>query len=166
MRNHLLHVLKASLADIKGNRNDLYQFDKELDRLYSYAGLVLNATMEQFYTQFRETINIVTNLRYLSRMLKFYMSHMEMQMHLYQDLTQTINHFLDGLSTVNTGRLSPALISPDILYRLITRVVIDILKRNPEFIPVFTTLQNYYQQAMTSFTNTEKNVNSSNTNFI
>ena len=35
-------------------------------------------------------------------------------------------------------------------------MVIDILKRNPEFIPVFTTLQNYYQQAMTTFTNTEK----------
>ena len=145
VRNHLLHVSKASLADIKGNRNNLYQFDKELDRLYSYAGLVCNATMEQFYTQFRETINIATNLRYLSRMLKFYMAHMEMQMHEYQDLTQTINHFLDGLSTVNTGRLSPTLISPDTLYRLITRVVIDILKRNLEFIPVFTTLQNYYQ---------------------
>ena len=110
--------------------------------------------MEQFYTQFRETINIGTNMRYMSRMLKFYMSHLEMQMHEYQDLTQTINHFLDGLSTVNTGRLSPALILPDVLYHLITRVVTDILKRNPEFIPIFTTLQNYYQQAMTSFTNT------------
>ena len=71
--------------------------------------------MEQFYTQFKETINMAINLRYLSRMLKFYMAHMEMQMHEYQDLTQTINHFLDGLSTVNTGQLSPALISPDVL---------------------------------------------------
>ena len=35
-------------------------------------------------------------------------------------------------------------------------MVTDILKRNPEFIPIFTMLQNYYQQAMTSFTNTEK----------
>ena len=59
--------------------------------------------MEQFYTQFRETINMATNMRYMSRMLKFYMSHLEMQMHEHQDLTQTINHFLDGLSTVNTG---------------------------------------------------------------
>ena len=103
VRNHLLHVSKASLADITGNRDNLYQFDRELDRLYLYSGLVHNATMEQFYTQFRETINMATNLRYLSRMLKFYMAHMEIQMHEYQDLTQTINHFLDGLSTVNTG---------------------------------------------------------------
>ena len=56
------------------------------------------------------------------------MAHMEMQMHEYQDLTQTINHFLDGLSTVNTGRLSSALILPDVLYHLITRVVTDILR--------------------------------------
>ena len=79
-----------------------------------------------------------------------------MQLHEYQDLTQAINHFLDGLSTVNTGPLSPALISPDVLYQLITRVVTDIIKRNPDFISIFTTLQNYYQQAITSFTNTEK----------
>ena len=30
VRNHLLHVSKASLADIKRNRDHLYQFDKEL----------------------------------------------------------------------------------------------------------------------------------------
>ena len=39
------------------------------------------------------------------------MSHLEMQMHEFQDLTQTIYHFLNGLGAVNTGRLSPALIS-------------------------------------------------------
>ena len=100
VRNHLLHVSKVSLADIKGNRDNLYRFDKELDRLYSYSGLVHNATMEQFYTQFRETINMATNLRYLSGMLKFYMAHVEMQMHEYQDLTQIINHFFDGLQSI------------------------------------------------------------------
>ena len=50
VRNNLLHVSKASLADIKGNRDNLYRVDKELDRLCSYSGLVHNATMEQFYT--------------------------------------------------------------------------------------------------------------------
>ena len=84
------------------------------------------------------------------------MSHLEMQMHEYQDLTQTIDYLLNGLSTVNISHLSPALISPHVFYRLITRVVADIIRRNLDFIPVFTTLQNYYQQAMTSFTNAEK----------
>ena len=37
VRNHLLHVSKANLADIKGNRDNLYRFNKELDRLYSYT---------------------------------------------------------------------------------------------------------------------------------
>ena len=35
-------------------------------------------------------------------------------------------------------------------------MVTDIIRRNLDFIPIFTTLQNYYQQAMTSFTNIEK----------
>ena len=38
------------------------------------------------------------NLLYLSRMIKFSMAH------------------LDGLSTINTGRLSQSLVSPDVLY--------------------------------------------------
>ena len=52
---------------------------------------------------------------YMSRVLNFYMSHLEMQMYEYQDLTQTIDHFLDGLSTVNTGQLSPVLVLSDVL---------------------------------------------------
>ena len=95
-------------------------------------------------------------MQYMSTLLKFYISHLEMQIHECQDLTQTIDHFLDGLSAVNTDCLSPALISPDVLYRLITQIIADIIRRNPDLIPIFTTLQNYYQQAMTSFTNTEK----------
>ena len=84
------------------------------------------------------------------------MSHLEMQMHEYQDLIQTIDHFLDGLCTVNTSQLLPVLVLPDFLYQLLTQVATDIIRRNLDFIPIFTTLQNYYQQAMTSFTNTEK----------
>ena len=33
VRNHLLHVSKASLTVIKGNRDNLYRFNKDLDRL-------------------------------------------------------------------------------------------------------------------------------------
>ena len=156
VRDHLLHVSKASLTDIKGNRKNLYWFNKDLDGIYEYAGMLQNTTADELTTIYRSTINLRTNMRYMSSILKFCMSHLEMQMHEYQHLTQTIDHFLGGLSTVNTSRLSPVLISPDVLYRLITQVVTDIIRRNPDFIPMFTTLQNYYQQAMTSFTNTEK----------
>ena len=156
VRDHLLHVSKASLMDIKGDRKNLYQFNKDLDRIYEYTGILQNTTADKLTMIFWSIVNSRTNMRYMSRVLKFCMSHLEMQMHEYQDLTQAIDHFLSGLSAVNTGQLSPALISPDVLYRLITRVVTDIIRRNPDFIPVFTTLQNYYQQAMTSFTNTEK----------
>ena len=115
-----------------------------------------NTTADELTMIYWSTVNLRTNMQYLSTLLKFYMSHLEMQIHEYQDLTQTIDHFLDRLSAVNTGCLSLALFSPDVLYCLITRVVADIIRRNLDFIPIFTTLQNYYQQAMTSFTNTEK----------
>ena len=96
------------------------------------------------------------NLLYLSRMIMFSVAQLDIQLHNYQELNQTIDHFLDGLSTINTGRLSQSLVSPDVLYRLLTRVMADIIKRNPDFLPVFTNLQSYYEQGMTSFTNTKK----------
>ena len=156
VRDHLLHVSKPSLTDIKGNRENLYWFNKDLDRIYEYVGILRNTTTDELTMIYQSTVNLRTNMKYMSSLLKFYMSHLEMQIHEYQDLTQTIDHFLGGLSAVNTGCLSPALISPDVVYCLITQVVVDIIRRNLDFIPVFTTLQNYYQQTMTSFTNTEK----------
>ena len=156
VRDPLLHVSKASLTDIKVNRKNFYLFNKDLDRIYEYAGLLQNTTAKELAEIFQSTVSLRTNVMYLSRVLNFYMTHLEMQMHEYQELTQTIDHFLDELSTVNTGCLSPALVSPDVLYGLITQVVTDIIKRDLDFIPVFTTLQNYDQQAINSFTNTEK----------
>ena len=114
VRDHLLHVSKASLTDIKGNRKNLYRFSKDLDRIYEHASLLQNTTADELTTMYWSTINLRTNMQYMSTLLKFYMSHLEMQIHEYQDLTQTIDYFLDGLSTVNTSRLSPALISPDV----------------------------------------------------
>ena len=40
VRDHLLHVSKASLTDIKGNRKNFYWFNKGLDRIYEYAGIL------------------------------------------------------------------------------------------------------------------------------
>ena len=40
VRDHLLHVSKASLIDIKENGKNLYWFNKDVDRIYDYAGLI------------------------------------------------------------------------------------------------------------------------------
>ena len=130
--------------------------DEDLDRIYKSVGIIQNVTEEQFKTIIINEDETRTNLLYLSRMIMFSMVHLDMQLHNYQELTQTIDHFLDGLSAINTGRLSQSLVSPDVLYQLLTRVVADIIKRNPDFLPVFTNLQSYYEQGMTSFTNTKK----------
>ena len=48
VKDHLLHVSKASLTDIKGNRRNFYWFNKDLDRIYEYAGLLRNTTAKEF----------------------------------------------------------------------------------------------------------------------
>ena len=110
-------------------------------------------TEDKFETMIVNEDETRANLLHLNRMIMFSMAHLDIQLHNYQELTQIIDHFLDGLSTINTGRLSQSLVSPDVLYQLLTRAVADIIKRNPDFLPVFTNLQSYYEQGMTSFTN-------------
>ena len=153
VRDHLLCVSKTSLKDIQGNRKMLYHMYKDLDRIYRSVGILQNVTEDKFETMLVNEDETIANL---SRMILFSMAHLDIQLHKYQELTQTIDHFLDGLSTINTGRLSQSLVSPDVLHPLLTRVVADIIKRNPDFLPVFTNLQSYYEQVMTSFTNTKK----------
>ena len=49
VRDHLLHVSKASLTDIKGNRKTLYWFNKDLDRIYENAETpLLRNSLEYF----------------------------------------------------------------------------------------------------------------------
>ena len=77
VRNHLLHVSKASLTDIKGSRKNLNWFNKDLDGRYEYAGLLQNATADELATIFRSTVptvNLRTNMMYMSRVLNFYVS--------------------------------------------------------------------------------------------
>ena len=52
VRNYLLHVSNTSLTDIKGNRKNPYWFNKDLDRIYEYAGLIRNTTAEELTTLF------------------------------------------------------------------------------------------------------------------
>ena len=47
VRDHLLHVSKAGLTDIIGNRKNLYWFNKDLDRIYDYTGLIWNTTVKE-----------------------------------------------------------------------------------------------------------------------
>ena len=70
VRDHLLHVSKDSLTDIKGNRKNLYQFSKDLDRIYEYAGLLQNTTADELTTMYRSTINLRTNMQYMSYSIK------------------------------------------------------------------------------------------------
>ena len=47
---------------IKGNRTNLYWFNKDLDRIYDYAGLLQNATTKEFTEIFWSTVNLRTNI--------------------------------------------------------------------------------------------------------
>ena len=90
--------------------------DKDLDRIYKSVGILQNVTEDKFKTMIVNEDETRASLLYLSRMIMFSMAHLDIQLHNYQELTQTIDHFLDGLSTINTGRLSQSLVSPDVLY--------------------------------------------------
>ena len=71
-----------------------------------------------------------------------------------KDFTQKIEHFVQGLDMLSTGRLSQTLIHPRRLLTLLRKVVRDVTMKNSQFVPLYTELYHYYETHSVSFTNT------------
>ena len=72
-----------------------------------------------------------------------------------KDFTHKIEHFVQGLDMLSTGRLSQTLIHPRRLLTLLRKVVCDVTMKNSQFVPLYTELYHYYEAHSVSFTNTE-----------
>ena len=75
-----------------------------------------------------------------------------------QDFIHKIDHFVQGLDMLSTGRLSQTHIHPRRLLTLLSKVVWDVTMKNSQFIPLYTELYHYYEMHSVSFTNTEKHL--------
>ena len=75
-----------------------------------------------------------------------------------QDFTHKVNHFVQGLDMVSTGRLSQTLVHPRRLLTLLMKAVQDVAMKNSQFVPLYTELYHYYETYSVSFTNTEKHL--------
>ena len=73
-----------------------------------------------------------------------------------KDFTHKIEHFVQGLDMLSTGRLSQTLIHPRRLLTLLRKVVRDVTMKNSQFVPLYTELYHYYETHSVSFTNTEE----------
>ena len=73
-----------------------------------------------------------------------------------KDFTHKIEHFVQGLDMLSTGRLSQTLIHPRRLLTLLRKVVHDVTMKNSQFVPLYTELYHYYETHSVSFTNTEE----------
>ena len=72
-----------------------------------------------------------------------------------KDFTHKIDHFVQSLDMLSTGRLSQTLIHPRRLLTLLREVVHDVTMKNSQFVPLYTELYHYYEMHSISFTNTE-----------
>ena len=86
-----------------------------------------------------------------------YLSKMAFLQTKYQDLmvfhTQA-TRLINGLATLATGKLSPVLIPPHVLLKLLKHLVKDVMHSQPGFLPIDTDLYHYYDTPFVSFTNT------------
>ena len=73
-----------------------------------------------------------------------------------KDFTHKIEHFVQGLDMLSTGRLSQTLIHPRRLLTLLRKVVRDVTIKNSQFVPLYTELYHYYETHSVSFTNTDQ----------
>ena len=72
-----------------------------------------------------------------------------------KEFTHKIEHFVQGLDMLSTGRLSQTLIHPRRILTLLRKVVCDVTMNNSQFVPLYTELYHYYETHSVSFTNNE-----------
>ena len=69
-------------------------------------------------------------------------------------LSAKVDNFINGLTTLATGKLAPSLVHPDTLLNLLRDVVKDVTAKNPSLTPLHPELYAYYDSPGVTFTNT------------
>ena len=62
-----------------------------------------------------------------------------------KDFSHKVDHFVQGLDMLSTGRLSQTLIHPRRLLKLLRKVVRDVTTKHSQFVPLYTELYHYYE---------------------
>ena len=83
-----------------------------------------------------------------------------------KDFSHEVDHFVQGLDMLSTGRLSQTLIHPRRMLKLLRKVVCDVTTKHSQFVPLYTELYHYYETHSVSFTNTDEHLIIQNTNLF
>ena len=136
-----LHIGKVSLFDKlnKGFHSAIHGIDHRIDRIF-----------QQIHTLRRD----MPRPNIYEPFLEFYMLR-ERRLTELRDFIYWLQHFLNGLDILSTGRLSTTLVHPRRLLHFLTKVVRAAEVRDPDFQPLYPELYHYYETKMVSFTNTE-----------
>ena len=143
-----LHISKVSLYD-KLNKA-LHKFGKHMTHkaFLHYLHNTDNTTM--YYGEYGD---FETNWRKGFEL--FFLNHRKRLSNL-MDFSHKIDHFVQGLDVLSTGKLSQTLIHPRRLLTLLRKVVQDVTMKNSQFVPLYTELYHYYETHSVSFTNTDE----------
>ena len=75
-----------------------------------------------------------------------------------KDFSHKVDHFVQGLDMLSTGRLSQTLIHPRQMLKLLRKVVHAVTTKHSQFVPLYTELYHYYETHSVSFTNTNEHL--------
>ena len=75
-----------------------------------------------------------------------------------KDFSHKVDHIVQGLDMLSTGRLSQTLIHPRQMLKLLRKVVHDVTTKHSQFVPLYTELYHYYETHFVSFTNTDEHL--------
>ena len=75
-----------------------------------------------------------------------------------KDFSHKVDHFVQGLDMLSTGRLSQTLIHPRRMLKLLRKVVHAVTTKHSQLVPLYTELYHYYETHSVSFTNTDEHL--------
>ena len=117
--------------------------------------LISNSDIMTGTVNFMTTDVRVRNLfNYTNHMLSF-LNYRQESIAYLEKIATALHNLLYGLEQLAMGKLTHALLPPNVLHKYLTRALHEVCSNHPNFVPLYTELHHYYESKMNSYTNDE-----------
>ena len=146
----LAKATKTAFVHIDGRLNDLdLQLDNVIDNLQDFMA----KTNEQFKYTWQVTVSNRLAIKLLSSGSALYDRVLHQYLQYYINYQVTLDHFLTGLDSLGTGRLTFQVLDPDELNRFLKAIEEQLHKERSQFQLAFNHTYQYYAEPMVTFSN-------------
>ena len=146
----LAKAMKTAFLHIEGRLADL---DNKIDNVIDNLKTFMSKTTQQFKYSWQITVANRLAIKLLSSGSAMYDHVLHQYLQYYIKYQVMLDHFLTGLDSLGTGRLTFEVLDPDELTRFLDAITKQLHKERSSFQLAFNQTYEYYAEPMVTFSN-------------